>query len=56
MAVLTSLEPSLLLSPVSGAAWPSIWQLYTRPGVCVCVCVCVNAGVQIDLNNSLTYS
>ena len=31
-----SLELCLLLSPVSGATWPSILQLYTRPGVCVC--------------------
>ena len=50
MAMLTSLELSLLLSPVSGAAWPSIWQLYTRPGqvyVHMCACVSVSVGARV---------
>ena len=48
MCVCVSQTLSSTPPPVSGAAWPSIWQLYTRPGVCVWMCVCVS--------NSLFYS
>lgn len=37
----------VIITKYGGAAWPSNWQPYTRPGACVCVCVLLSQFVMV---------